>query len=84
MYAVFTTGCILCPQMYGEEPEVIRVDSSGGRGTAAARDHHKKDKKHRSKSLEQGGHGTTIISGGSPLKRRDSMAKKDRWWRCLS
>lgn len=57
--------------MYGEELEVVELE--GSRATGAASDHHKKDKKHR-KSIEQGGHG----GHSSPLKRRDSLSKKDK------
>ena len=58
--------------MYGEEPQVLLgIESSKG-GTPASRDHHaKKDKKHR-KSLDHAGH-------TSPIKRKDSFAKRDRW-----
>ena len=58
--------------MYGEEPEYLRGGEGGlrGAGSASHDQEGKKDKKQR-KSVDQTGH-------ISPIRRKDSFAKRDR------
>ena len=69
------TQSTVSSEVYGDEPELL-FGSDTTRGTKGeGSDSHtggKKDKKFRSKSLEHS------AGGGSPIRRKDSFAKRDR------